>query len=96
MTEAEFQANVIDLARTLGWRIHHDRADMSDHTAGDPGFPDLVLARKRKVLFFELKSDKGKVRPSQLAWSTALPFVYVWRPADMQEIAQVLAHAGRT
>ena len=92
MTEAEFQANVIDLAKTLGWRIHHDRGDYRQCIAGDPGFPDLVLAKDGRVLFLELKSEKGKMTEAQGAWFGDLPLqhAYLVYPTDMQEIAKLL------
>jgi Protein of unknown function (DUF5131)/VRR-NUC domain len=50
-TEAEFTAQVIALARRLGWRVAHFRAARTDRGWRTPvqgdgaGFPDLVLAR---------------------------------------------------
>ena len=47
---------VVDLARTLGWRVYHTY----DSRRSQPGFPDLVLVRER-ILFLELKSETGKL-----------------------------------
>ena len=90
MLEAEFQTNIIQLAKTLGWLIHHDSGDMYEHTRGDPGFPDLVLAKDGRVIFLELKSDKGKATDAQYKWLVAIADSYLVRPEDMQWIAQLL------
>jgi len=34
------------------------------------------------VIFAELKSQKGRISPTQEAWLAALPHSLVWRPAD--------------
>lgn len=95
MTEAEFQTNVIDLAKTLGWLVHHDGGDVRRTTYGDPGFPDLVLAKGGRVVFLELKSEKGKLTDTQYAWSEAIyEKMHVVRPSDMQWIAQLLGPNG--
>lgn len=107
MTEAEFQRNVIQLAGIFGWHVAHFRPARTKHgwrtaMAGDPGYPDLTLARRGRVITAELKSDTGKVTPDQQAWLDALAGnpaavreapgieVYVWRPRDIDEISKVL------
>ena len=50
----------------------------------------------RGLIFAELKLDNGKASPEQLIWLKALaPYaeVYLWRPADLEDIAQRLARA---
>jgi hypothetical protein len=59
------------------------------------GFPDLVLARPPRVIFAELKTAKGKLGPEQENWLAALTAcpgveVYVWRPDQLDDIAQIL------
>ena len=90
MLEAQFQAQVIQLARINGWKVFHpakmQSRDGTWRTAlqGDKGWPDLVLAHKdRGLIVAELKSDVGKVSFDQQAWLTHLaPWaeVHVWRP----------------
>ena len=47
--------------------MHHcDRGDVS--LRGDAGFPDLVLARKDRVMFVEVKSARGRLGKNQAAW----------------------------
>lgn len=58
------------------------------------GFPDLVMVRD-KVIFAELKSEKGKVSDTQYDWIKSLAKakqkdVYVWRPSDWDSIVEVL------
>ena len=100
ISEADFQTMVVDRAMFLGWRIHHDRGDYRTCIGGDPGFPDLVLAREGQVIFAELKSALGKTTQTQKEWITDLTgttghsgttlSVHVWRPADWPLIEELL------
>jgi hypothetical protein len=87
--ESAFQSQVLAFARLHGWRPYHTHDSRRSH----PGFPDLVLVRER-VIWAELKSDRGKVSAEQQAWIDALvragQEVYVWRPEDWGEIEMVL------
>lgn len=100
MTEAQLQKAVIDAAHMFGWLVHHVKPARTPdgkyltRIAGDAGFPDLVLARNGVVLFVELKSEKGRIRPEQAKWMEVLDggqrieyahHVFVWRPADWTE-----------
>ena len=103
MLEAQFQAQVIQLARINGWKVFHpakmQSRDGTCRTAlqGDKGWPDLVLAHRDKGLIVaELKSDKGTVSFDQQAWLTHLaPWaeVHVWRPKDIDTIAERLSQS---
>jgi hypothetical protein len=75
---------------------------------GDPGFPDLVMTRRGtrqgeatpldspgRVIFIELKTERGKVSVNQAAWLDALGDcpgveVWLWRPRDWPTIEEVL------
>lgn len=72
LSEAEFQAMIVYRARALGWLVHHDRGDYRQCIAGDPGFPDLLLARNGVVMLWEVKSEEGRVSDAQVAWLDAL------------------------
>ena len=78
MTEADLQKAVIDLAHTLGYRVHHTpratvRGKWITPTAADAkGWPDLVIVGYGRLLFVELKSDRGFLRPEQAEWRRAL------------------------
>lgn len=100
--EARFTDQVLELAERLGWRRAHFRPARTAtgwRTAvqGDgAGFPDLVLLRGSRLVVAELKSDTAPgPRPEQLAWLEAFEAAgaeaYVWRPAQLDEIAERLA-----
>ena len=100
LSEAEFQQMIVDRAKAMGWLVHHDRGDYSECIAGDPGFPDLVLAQAGTVLFIECKSMEGRTTPSQDAWLNALAegghhFVYVARPSDWTHIQKLIDTKGK-
>lgn len=95
MTERELQSAVLECAELLGWLCYHPRpARTADgwRTAaqgnGASGFPDVVMAhsKQRRLLFVELKSAAGRLRPEQTRWLDTLALAYcemrVWRPAD--------------
>jgi hypothetical protein len=89
-SEAAFQRQVLDLAAARGWHAYFTK-----NSKGSPaGFPDLVLVRDR-VIFAELKTLNGRVRPEQHKWLEALRSagaeVYLWRAAHAREIDRVLA-----
>lgn len=89
--EKEFMASVIDLAQWLGWSCYHTWVSL--HSAA--GFPDLVLVKPPRVIFAELKSDRGFLKPAQALWLKALREcpgveVYEWRPSMIEEITDIL------
>jgi hypothetical protein len=97
LSEADFQAKIINLAKWCGWRVFHPRparysdGRMATHYTGDAGFPDLVLCHPgRGVIFAELKADKGRISPAQEMWLDELlragSEAYLWRPADWPAI----------
>lgn len=89
MSEASFQGAVLEIAALTGWLAYHPH----DSRRSEPGFPDLTLVRERLV-FAELKSDTGKLRPEQQTWFDALLAagieVYVWRPQNWPQIMDTL------
>jgi hypothetical protein len=98
--ERDWQKYVIDLARTLGWRVAHFRPAQTQTgrwvtpvAADGAGFPDLVLVRDR-VVFAELKTNTGKVAPQQVLWRDAIIAAggehHVWRPRDADAVQHVL------
>ena len=64
MTEADLQTLIVDVAEQCGWLVFHD----NDSRRNNPGFPDLALVKPPRVVFMELKSDKGTLRPEQQVW----------------------------
>lgn len=90
-TEKQFLQQVRDLGRMLHWKTYHPLRSMGS----DYGWPDLVQVRGERLLFTELKSDKGKLTPAQEEWLEALRAarrieVYLRRPADLDEIVRTL------
>jgi Holliday junction resolvase len=90
MTEREFQREILKLAKLLGWRYYHTY----DSRRSNKGFPDLVLVKGERVIFAELKSEKGKVKPEQVEWLEAIDNTpaeaYLWRPSELQRVADIL------
>lgn len=91
MSEAEFQRDVVKLARDLGWHHHHERFSI-----GSPsGLPDLLLWRPGdRLLFAELKRVGREPTARQAAVIESLRAAgqetYVWTPLDFDEIHAVL------
>ena len=97
--EKDWQRDIIRLARTLGWTCAHFRPAQTTKgwrtavAADGAGFPDLVLVRDR-VLFVELKNEKGRMTDEQLEWRAALEVAgaeyHMWRPDDLDDAMAVL------
>ncbi len=96
MSEAELQKIVIDMAHLFGWHVAHFRAAQTSKgwrtavSADGKGFPDLVLAKNRRAIFAELKTDTGRLSMAQKLWLAVLPDVVVWRPRDLEKIESIL------
>lgn len=102
ISERAFQESVIQAAQMLSWRVAHFRPAETKHgwrtpvQADGAGFPDLVLVRPPRVLFAELKAERGKPTQAQITWLDELTAAstvesYLWRPSSWDEIAEVLA-----
>jgi hypothetical protein len=82
MTENELKAIVIRTARNRGWLCYHVTAQ-KHHNGGDPGYPDLTLAREgHEPMWIELKQEKGKLTDEQAEWRKLLD-TKVIRPSDV-------------
>lgn len=101
MTEQEFQLQVTDLAELFGWSWVHFRPAQTAKGWRTPvsgplgkGWVDLVLVRGRRIIFAELKADKGRISPDQEAVLNTLGSTgaetHTWRPADDDAIAEIL------
>lgn len=100
-TEADFLSWVIDIAHLHGYLVAHFRPALTARgwrtpvQADGKGFPDLVLVNpeKGRLIFAELKSEKGKLSLEQKQWIDALDYteveMYVWRPDKRDSIEQV-------
>jgi hypothetical protein len=80
--EAALLRAVGDLATMAGWRWYHTRFSF----ASGAGFPDLCLVKGGRLLFVELKGERGTISAAQRAWLDALggtaAEVYTWNPDD--------------
>ena len=95
ITEKQFQAQVLDLARIFGWQWVHFRPAQTTRGWRTPvqgplgeGWPDLILVHpKHGVRFIELKVGRATPTPEQ--WnvlgqlSMASQYAAVWMPGDL-------------
>lgn len=97
ITEREFQQQILDLAKMLKWMGYFTWS--SRHSPA--GFPDLILLKDRVMVVAELKAKDargkiGQLTPEQYEWLEAFmeitPFVYLWYPEDIEEIAKCLRY----
>lgn len=90
LSEREFQAAVIALAKVCGWMVYHTH----DSRKSEAGFPDLTLVRPGRLIFAELKAADGRVSAPQATWMEALQAagveVFLWRPCDWPNVVAVL------
>lgn len=104
VSESDWERTLVALAAMNGWKVAGFRTAQVGKSWQTPvrhdakGWPDLVLVRDR-VIFVELKTDKGRLRPEQEKWIADLrrakQVVYVWRPSDWDEAVEVLRFGGR-
>jgi hypothetical protein len=89
--ERQFQRQVEELAELRGWFVWHDQ----DSRRNAAGFPDLLLLRPPRLLWRELKSNRGRVEPAQERFLAALQAcgqdAAIWRPRDWAQIEGELA-----
>lgn len=88
-SEDEFQTEFVALFKRQGWKGYHP----FDSRKSVAGYPDWTLVRDR-VVWIELKTEEGVASADQLNWIDDLKKagaeVYLFRPSDWQEIAEVL------
>jgi len=110
-SEKEFQSQIIDLAHRLGWYIVHFRPAMTKDGWRTPvqgdgaGFFDCIMFKPPRIIFAELKSEKGKLTKGFFTkrrytmgeedWLEVLQRcqaveTYVWRPTDFETIVRIL------
>ena len=104
--ERHLQAATEQLAGLLGYTYCHFRpaidrsGQWSTPLSGMPGFPDLIMVRGPRIVFAELKAERGTTTPEQEHWLDVLRLAgaetYVWKPADWisGEIEAVLSRKG--
>lgn len=93
MNEAALTDAIIETAETLHWRVIHQRPAKTDkgwRTAVQgswaAGFPDLLMCRRTRLVFAELKAGKNKPSAAQVDWLLALgeagAETYLWHEND--------------
>lgn len=93
MLEKKWQADVEKHAKTFGWLCYHTY----NSRRSEKGFPDLVMVRDNRVVYTELKTNDPASKPSveQIKWLNALDEagceVYLWRPANLDEVMFILS-----
>ena len=99
MTEEAFEDWLVELACRLGWAVHVERKARSNRgwrtpIKGHKGFPDVVLAKGARILFRELKSERGVLEPAQEEWRDRLLAAgadwAMWQPRDRDAIEKEL------
>lgn len=108
MRERDFQRWVIDVARRLGWKVWHVPAPMRWDSKSGKGFvgaqdaaglADLILIRKERLIFAEVKGTGGKLSPKQVEFLDHVhdmgnPYVWAraWWPGDEEQVEAELGH----
>lgn len=112
-SETSWRNQVVELATLSGWMVYFleyptrlvRNIRLPNMNRQGKGFPDLTLLRPPRLVYVELKRDRGPqgggehdhVNPTeeQLRWLAAFGGVpgiepYVWRPSDWDEVVRVL------
>lgn len=80
MSEERLAMVVRDAALLYEWLHYHTH----DSRRSDRGFPDIVLIKGDRILWRELKTQKGKLSPDQEIWRDRLLAAgadwAIWRP----------------
>jgi hypothetical protein len=90
--ESAFRDAVVALAKYRGWLVYWTWN--SKHSPA--GFPDIIAARRGRIVAAELKVGRNKPTAAQEAWLAALAEnagieTYVWYPEDWDAIEEVLS-----
>lgn len=92
VSEREFQDMIAAYGRLQGWELQYHTFDSRRSARG---FPDLVLVRPPRLVFAELKSERGKLTSWQETWLLGLRMAgaeaYCWRPSDWPDIERLLS-----
>jgi hypothetical protein len=92
VTERDLREQVRDLCNLFGYKLYFSWTSIHSPR----GFPDLVLANpeQKRLIFAELKAEKGKLTEYQREWLETLAAcgqeVYLLRPADIEAFVEVL------
>jgi hypothetical protein len=100
MLEREFAYQVEHLLDLFGWLWKHDEpavrqsGNWATSFRGARGFPDYVATRDGRLIFAEIKNERGRLTRDQTEWLGQLgntgAEVFTWRPDDLETIKKVL------
>jgi len=94
VSEADLQSAIVEAMGYMGWRTYHTH----DSRRSNPGFPDIVAVKGSRVMFVELKKEKGVIKPKQIEWLDALADahseVYLVRPSSQDAFMRTVARLG--
>jgi hypothetical protein len=86
MRERDYQAIIVQAARYAGWRVFWTWNSMHS----PKGWVDLFMLKGGKALAYEVKTEKGRIRPEQLECLALLQAAgipaRIVRPADFDEV----------
>lgn len=92
ISEKVWSSQFKHLFRTLGWEGYHTFfSHYSEH-----GYPDwtLVNAARKRLVFVELKAEKGKLSEHQEHWRDLIQACgiewYCWKPSEFDEAVRIL------
>jgi len=92
VTERDLREWIRDLCKIYHWRFRFTWTSIHS----PKGTLDLLLTNReqKRVIFAELKSEKGKMTPEQQETFDDLKAcgqeVYLWRPGDIEGVAEIL------
>jgi len=93
ITEKQLREQVRDLCKVFGWKFYFTWTSIHSPR----GMPDLILCKPPRLIFAELKTEKGQLSDKQQEWLDLLDECggnierYVWRPGDIENIAKILS-----
>lgn len=101
MLERHFATQVEHLLDLFGWLWKHDEPAVrqsgrwATSFRGARGFPDYVATRGGRLIFAEIKNERGRTTKAQDLWLDTLRNVpgvevHLWRPEDLETIREVL------
>ena len=87
MSEKAYQDQIVQLAKANNWLVYHTY----DSRRSEPGFPDLIMVKGRRLIAIEVKKEGKKTTPAQDMWISAMNLVvstsaWVARPSDWEDV----------
>lgn len=95
MPERALQSAIVQAAKALGWKVHF----VWNSRHSPEGWPDVLCVKNGVILVYELKTEKGRMRPMQQEWLDALNGATVQtsrviRPSDLDDVLRELQEAA--